>query len=304
MANVEFFKTTGEAVLRGYRPCKVCAPLEKIGETPAHISLLLKELGADPSLRLRDGDLRNRGIEPATIRRWFLKNHGITFHAYQRMFRINSAFKRLKRGAPATATAFDAGYESLSGFNDSFKTIFGFSPSGTKDRRVIDLTRLETPLGTMIACAVDEGVCLLEFGDRRMLETGLKVLARRMNATIVQGSNEHFEPLQKELERYFAGTLKEFSVPLHFPGTPFQQSVWKELQRIPYGTTRSYKEQAIGLGQPSAVRAVANANGTNRIALIIPCHRVIGDDGQLTGYGGGLWRKQWLLDHEKEHSLT
>lgn len=303
MANVEFFKTPKEAILRGYRPCKVCTPLEKAGETPPYISGLLKELSADPSLRLKDGELRIRGIEPATIRRWFLKNHGITFHAYQRMFRINSAFKRLKKGAPAIATAFDAGYESLSGFNDSFKTVFGFSPSRTRDQRVIDLIRLETPLGTMIACAVDEGICLLEFGDRRMLESQFKLLAKRLNATIVQGANPHFDVLQKELDNYFAGYLQKFDVPLFCPGTPFQQSVWSELKKIPYGMTRSYREQAALLGQPSAVRAVANANGINRIAIIIPCHRVIGDNGQLTGYGGGLWRKQWLLDLERAHYL-
>ena len=304
MANVEFFKTSKEAILRGYRPCKVCTPLEKAGETPAYISQILKELSLDPSLRLKDGALRSRGVEPATIRRWFLKNHGITFHAYQRMFRINSAFKRLKGGAPATSTAFDAGYESLSGFNDSFKTVFGFSPSKSRDQQVIDLARLETPLGTMIACAVDAGICLLEFGDRRMLETQFKLLAQRLNATIVQGANRHFELLQKELDVYFAGNLQQFKVPLHCPGTVFQQSVWTELQNIPYGTTRSYKEQATLLGQPSAVRAVANANGMNRIAIIIPCHRVIGDNGQLTGYGGGLWRKQWLLDLERDHRPT
>ena len=151
----------------------------------------------------------------------------------------------------------------------------------------------------MFACAVEQGICLLEFTDRRMLETELKTLAKKLNAVIIQGANEHFDLLKQELEEYFEGKRKEFTVQLFTLGTDFQQSVWKKLQAIKYGDTRSYKQQAVSIGKPNAVRAVANANGMNRIAIIIPCHRVIGDDGNLTGYGGGLWRKKWLLDHEK-----
>jgi AraC family transcriptional regulator, regulatory protein of adaptative response / methylated-DNA-[protein]-cysteine methyltransferase len=297
--NVEFFRTTKEAILKGYRPCKVCNPLEKSGETPAYIKEILKELHTNPSLRFKDWDLTRRGIEPSKIRRWFLKNHGITFHAYQRMFRINSAFKKIQNGESITAVAFDSGYESLSGFNDSFKSIFGVSPSNSKERKIINITRIETPLGTMYAGAVEEGICLLEFTDRKMLETELKSLAKRLNATIIQGVNQHFDLLKQQLDEYYDGKRREFTVPLFAPGSAFQQSVWKALLNIPYGSTRSYKQQATALNRPEAVRAVANANGMNRISILIPCHRVIGDNGTLTGYGGGLWRKQWLLDLEK-----
>ncbi|MDX2246714.1 MAG: methylated-DNA--[protein]-cysteine S-methyltransferase [Bacteroidia bacterium] len=302
--NVEFFKTAKEAILSGYRPCKVCHPLEKPGETPVYIQNLLKELSADPSQKFKDWDLKNRGIEPEKIRRWFLKNHGITFQAYQRMLRINSAFKKIQSGASVTATAFDSGYESLSGFNDSFKSVFGVSPTHSREKQVLDLTRLETPLGTMIACGTSQGICLLEFSDRKMLETEFKHLAKKLNATIVQGENPHFENLREEISEYFEGKRKTFNVPLFTPGTDFQQQVWRELQNIPYATTRSYKQQAIAIGKPESVRAVANANGMNRIAIIIPCHRVIGNDGNLTGYGGGLWRKKWLLDLEKSHTTV
>jgi AraC family transcriptional regulator, regulatory protein of adaptative response / methylated-DNA-[protein]-cysteine methyltransferase len=299
--NVEFFKTTKEAILHGYRPCKVCSPLEKLGETPKYIKDILKEISDNPSTKLKDWDLRSKGIEPGKLRRWFLKNHGITFHSYQRMFRINSAFKKIQNGETVTSVAFETGYESLSGFNDSFKSIFGVSPANSKDKQIINITRLETPLGTMFACAVEQGVCLLEFTDRRMLETEFKSLTKLLNASIVQGTNKHFDLLNQQLAEYFEGKRKKFSVPLFTPGTEFQQSVWTELQRIPYGSTRSYKQQAETLQRPEAVRAVANANGMNRIAIIIPCHRVIGNDGHLTGYGGGLWRKKWLLDFEKAH---
>ena len=133
-----------------------------------------------------------------------------------------------------------------------------------------------------------------------MLETEFKDLRKRLNAVILPGNNPYLKQVEIELRDYFRGKRKVFNVPLHTPGTGFQQFVWKGLREIPYGQTRSYKEQALALDKPNAVRAVASANGQNRIAIIIPCHRVIGADGKLVGYGGGLHRKKWLLDHEKK----
>nr|WP_295871537.1 methylated-DNA--[protein]-cysteine S-methyltransferase [uncultured Chitinophaga sp.] len=300
--NIEFFPTSKECILKGYRPCKVCRPLEQLDQTPDNIRQLLQDLADEPGLKIKDADLLQRGIEPHQVRRWFLKNHGITFHAYQRMFRINSAFKKIQQGESVSGAAFDAGFESLSGFGDSFKSIFGVSPKKSRAQRVIDLKRLETPLGTMYACAVEEGVCLLEFTDRKMLETEFLYLSRVLNATIVQGDNPHFTTLEAQLKAYFAGQLKTFTVPLYMPGSAFQQSVWQVLQEVPYGVTRSYKDQAVALGKPEATRAVANANGMNKISILVPCHRIIGADGSMTGYGGGIWRKQWLLEFEKNNA--
>jgi AraC family transcriptional regulator of adaptative response/methylated-DNA-[protein]-cysteine methyltransferase len=131
-----------------------------------------------------------------------------------------------------------------------------------------------------------------------MLETEIRDLQLRLNAIILHGENEITKQTKRELTEYFDGKRKDFTVSLDAPGTEFQKSVWKVLRSIPYAGTRSYKEQAEILGKPKAVRAVANANGCNRIAIILPCHRVIGKDGSLTGYGGGLERKKWLLEHE------
>jgi AraC family transcriptional regulator of adaptative response/methylated-DNA-[protein]-cysteine methyltransferase len=167
---------------------------------------------------------------------------------------------------------------------------------------IITTKKIETGLGTMIGGAVDDGICLLEFSDRRMLPREYSDLERYFKARIEEGEHPYLEKLTLQLNEYFEGRLKEFSLPLVTPGTEFQKKVWKELMNIPYGTTRSYFEQSIALGKPEAIRAVANANGMNRISIIIPCHRVIGSDGHLTGYGGGLKRKRWLLDHEKNHS--
>lgn len=299
--NVEFFTTTKEAIQKGYRACKICHPMERVGVTPDYINHVLGLLDKDPSLKLKDYDLLQLGVEPSKIRRWFLKNHGITFHAYQRMYRINTAFKKLQEGTSVTDIAFDSGYESLSGFNDSFKKIFGVSPKNSKEKQVIDFTRIETDLGTMVTCATDKGICLLEFSDRKGLETELKQLAKSYNASIIQGYSTYFDQLKEELDAYFSGSLQSFSIPLDISGTDFQKQTWMALQDIPYGSTSSYLRQAETLGKPSAIRAVANANGMNKIAIIIPCHRVIGSDGSLTGYAGGLWRKRKLLDLEKKY---
>ena len=297
--NVEFFDNIKDAILKGYRPCKVCKPLENPDETPAEIQKLMDELSADPSLKFKDYDLVKRGLEPANVRRWFLKHHGMTFHTFQRMFKINSAFKKLQQGENVLDVALDNGYESLSGFNDSFKNVFGVSPKNSKMEKIVDLKRIETPLGTMIACANENGICMLEFSDRKALPTELKEISKHFDANIVQGENPHFKTLEKELEEYFERKLKDFTVPLAPVGTDFQKKVWEILRTIPYGTTRTYQQQADTLGNPKAVRAVANANGLNKISIIIPCHRVIGSNGTLTGYGGGIWRKQKLLELEK-----
>lgn len=303
--NVEFFLHSKDAILKGYRPCKVCKPLENPNETPNYIQKILEELSIDPSLKLKDLDLVAREIEPATIRRWFLKNHGMTFQAFQRKLRLNNAFKKIQQGENIMETAYESGFESLSGFNDSFKTIFGVSPKNTlltsvgNNSNIIDLKRMETPIGTMYAAATEEGICMLEFTDRNGVESEFKDLAKVLNATIVQGENPHFKTLEKELSEYFEGNRKEFSVPLAPVGTEFQKSVWKILAKIPYGETWTYRKQAEVLGDVKKVRAVANANGMNKISILLPCHRVIGSNGTLTGYGGGIWRKQKLLELEQ-----
>ena len=166
------------------------------------------------------------------------------------------------------------------------------------EKQIVNLIRFETPLGEMLACASQQGICLLEFLDGKMLTHELSNIAKRLTATVEISTNPLFDQLQNELHEYFDGKRKEFSVPLHFVGTDFQKRVWSELLNIPFGVTRSYKQQALALGNLAAIRAVAGANGMNKIAIVVPCHRVIGDGGQLVGYSGGLWRKQRLLKIE------
>ncbi len=297
--NVIFFDCAKDALDYGFRPCKRCHPMENPGKQPVWIVSLLEEINKNPQVTFKDVDLRKRGLEPNRVRRWFKQNHGITFQGYLRALRINQAFGHLQEGDAVTTTAFDSGYQSLSGFQDSFKKQFGKAPTHSLEKTVIQITRLETPLGPMLAGANQEGICLLEFSDRRMLETQLKRLKQHLKAETLPGKNALFIELEKQLNAYFAGQLQQFDLPLVYPGTTFQVTVWEQLRNIPYAETRSYKDLSVMMQRPTAVRAIGRANGDNRLAILIPCHRVIGENGKLTGYGGGLWRKQYLLDLEQ-----
>ncbi len=297
--NVEFFSNQTEALQNGYRACKICKPMKPAGDAPDWLTPLLKEV-ENGRIKFRDYELREMGMSPSKIRRYFKQHHGMTFQAYLRMHRINGAFLKIKEGNKVTSTAFAQGYESLSGFSDTFKNMTGFSP-GTEGQ-IITINRIPTPLGPMMIGVTDEGLCLLEFTDRRMIETQIETLKKRLKADMVTGQHPMIALVKGQLDEYFAGKRKDFELPLVTPGTDFQNKVWKELTTIPYGRTRSYKQQADAIGDVKAVRAVARANGENRLSIVIPCHRVIGSDGSIVGYGGGVHRKQWLLKHEFENS--
>jgi O-6-methylguanine DNA methyltransferase len=157
---------------------------------------------------------------------------------------------------------------------------------------------IETPVGTMIAGASPDAVVLLDFAHRPMIRAQLAAVRRRIGPTSDAGSPQ-LDRLERQLGEYFGGGRREFDVPLDVPGSPFQERVWSELATIPYGETISYRELAERVGTPSAFRAVGRANGSNRVAIVIPCHRVIAADGRLGGYGGGLPAKEWLLALEQ-----
>ena len=161
---------------------------------------------------------------------------------------------------------------------------------------------IDTPLGEMLAAATDQGICVFDFTHRKMISNILNRVQTALGMDFQEGDHPHFHLLEAQMNEYFSGVRKDFDLPLHLLGTPFQMRVWEGLKQIPFGETRSYKKQSIFLGDEKAIRAVARANGENGIAIIIPCHRVIGENGSLVGYGGGLWRKQWLLKHERAHS--
>lgn len=299
--NVLFYTDFKEALDAGFRPCKICRPTENTHGAPSSVVQAIELIHANPKERIKDWQLKQQGISPEQIRRWFGKHYGMTFHAFQRMLRVNTALQELKEGKRVTDAALDSGYESLSGFGYTYKKMIGKMPKGSAQTNIILIHRFTTVLGPMFVCATAQGVCLLEFVDRRMLETEFKELQRRYQARIIASENEHTQQAEREITEYFAGKRQTFDVALDIRGTDFQQSVWRLLQTVPYGQTSNYQAQAVKLGKPQALRAVASANGHNRIAIIIPCHRIIGKDGSMVGYGGGIARKQWLIKHEQQY---
>ncbi|MCB1164658.1 MAG: methylated-DNA--[protein]-cysteine S-methyltransferase [Leptospiraceae bacterium] len=298
--NVEFYPDSDTAAAAGFRPCKICRPTElPVEDVPEFFRVLSERLGAEPLERLTDQKIRSLGFVPATVRRWFKRRYNMTFQAWQRMLRMNAAFQRLQQGENVTVAALASGYESLSGFGASFRNAFGFAPSQKEPLRMITARRLESPIGPLLACAVDEGICYLQFMDQRLLESELKDMCRRLKAVMLYGEHPHLAALADQLAQYFDGDRRNFDLPIAVPGTDFQRRAWRALQEIPYGTTASYADQARALGSPGAVRATGTANRLNRVTIVVPCHRVIGSNGGLSGYGGGVWRKQWLLQFEK-----
>jgi AraC family transcriptional regulator of adaptative response/methylated-DNA-[protein]-cysteine methyltransferase len=278
--------------------------LEANGKPPEWAQGLISRVEAAPDARLKAADLRAVGITPERARRWFQQHYGMSFTAWCRGNRLAAAFMRIRQGATLDDAILDSGFESYSGFREAFSRVFGETPGRSRENGdQVVVTMLETPLGPVLAGAADDGITLLEYTDRRMLEHNLKAMRRRFGCAVVPGQHPLLERLRNELIDYFQGVRQEFTLPLVPRGTPFQEKVWQELRRIRYGQTISYDELGGRIGQPTAQRAVARANGMNYIAILIPCHRVIGKDGSLTGYGGGLWRKRLLLELERTGRL-
>jgi AraC family transcriptional regulator of adaptative response/methylated-DNA-[protein]-cysteine methyltransferase len=301
--NIEFFRSGSEAVRAGYRPCKRCQPELANGQPPEWISHLMARAVESPGTRISARDLRSLGIQPERARRWFQKHRGMTFAAWCRGQQLSRAFTQIRSGLPMDDVVFGHGFESHSGFRTAFTRAFGKPPGKVRGGDCLRVTLFDTPLGPMLAAASDEGVCQLEFADHRELQRNYAEMRRHFALPVVPGENAVLQKLHRELQEYFSGARREFTVSFTLRGTDFQQGVWRELQHIPYGRTTSYEAIARKIGSPAAVRAVARANGTNRLYLLVPCHRVIAKDGGLSGYGGGVWRKRLLIELERTGKL-
>lgn len=197
-------------------------------------------------------------------------------------------------------TQVDSQYESSSDFRDAFSKIIGASPKRAH-KKVLTFAWLDTALGPMLVIADEKQLYLLEFIERRGLKKEIQQLRDELLAAIIPGKTKPIDSIEQELNLYFQGKLKRFKTPFILIGSDFQKSVWKALCDIPCGQTKSYAEQAQLINKPTAYRAVANANGMNQLAIIVPCHRIIRRCGEIGGYGGGIARKQWLLEHEKKY---
>jgi AraC family transcriptional regulator of adaptative response/methylated-DNA-[protein]-cysteine methyltransferase len=298
--NVEYFPSPTDALYAGYRPCARCAPLEKEKRPPELVKRLCEMVEQSPHQKITGINLRSMGIDPSTARRQFQRYYGMTFQAYLRARRMGQALRQIRDGESVIGAQLDHGFDSASGFWEAFKQVFGRPPSKAQAISCLYAKWIDTPLGAMVAVADDRGLHLLEFVDRRGLERELLALRKQTGSVILPGNNPYLTEIAEQLKDYFEGSNFTFTVPLVTTGTPFEKAAWEELLNIPPGSTRSYSQLAKKVGNAGAVRAIGRANGRNRLAIVIPCHRVIRADGSLCGYGGGIWRKQWLIDHEKK----
>ena len=298
--NVEFFPTPNEALLGGYRPCLRCRPMDPQKRPPELIERLRAEVERAPDGKITDKELAALSIDPSTARRQFKRHYGMTFQAYHRARRMGLALREVRNGGRVEEARNGSGFQSESGFRDAFTKIFGETPTTARKQGGLFAERIETPLGSMLAIADDEGLRLLEFVDRRAMEREMSILRNRLETNIVPGQHRHLDAVRAQLSGYFAGKNLEFNLPLAPVGSPFQLRAWELLRTIPVGETRSYSWMADKLGDVEMRRAVGRANGENMMCIVIPCHRVIRADGNLCGYGGGLWRKKWLLEHERK----
>lgn len=296
--NVTYFASPAAAEAAGFRACKRCRPADA-DDRPAWARRLMSAVERAPEQTWNETALRRFGVDASTARRWFRKRLGLTFAAWARARRLEVARATLARGGRVDDAVLDSGFGSHSGFRDAFTRAFGAAPGRARSSDRIAFDWLPSPLGPLVVAATDAGLCLLEFGEPARLRRQIERLQTRFALPAAPGRNAILRQLARELEAYFEGGLRAFRVPLLYPGTPFQESVWTALLTIPYGETRSYAQIADAIGAPGAQRAVGTANGSNRIAIVIPCHRVINASGGLGGYGGGLRRKEFLLRLEQ-----
>lgn len=298
--NCTFHATIGECIEAGYRPCKRCHPLRAAALADPQVAALLAALDERPDIRWSEARVEQMGFDPSTVRRSFKRQFGMTFLEMARQRRLRDGFEVLAAGGKVITAQHEASFDSASAFRAAFARLLGCAPAELHATGMLRATWIPTPLGDMIAVSSRSHLHLLEFVDRKALPAELGRLQAGAGERIGLGTMPPSEQAAAELAAYFEARSSRFETPLAMAGTPFSRQVWDALREIPAGETRSYSDIARQIGRPAATRAVARANGANQIALMVPCHRVIGADGSLTGYGGGLWRKQRLIEIERQ----
>jgi AraC family transcriptional regulator of adaptative response/methylated-DNA-[protein]-cysteine methyltransferase len=299
--NCVYFETVADCIEAGFRPCQRCNPLNSSDLATAS---LIAALENRPGYRWTEADIEALGFDCSTVRRAFKRQFGITFLEMARQRRLREGMRRISEGGKVIEAQIDAGFESASAFRSAFSKLLGQSPRDFSASAGLLADWIATPLGPMIAVSDRNALHLLEFVDRKALATELRALRKFSGADLGIGQHSPTEQIEDELTEFFSTNSATFQAPIALRGSPFAEKVWRALCEIPPGETRSYADIAATIGQPSAVRAVARANGANRIAIVVPCHRVIGADGSMTGYGGGLWRKRRLIELESHFALA
>ena len=303
--NVTFFALPEAAERAGYRPCKRCRPRDIAVRDPqaevvqqvcryiaAHLdeSLTLDELGAQVN------------VSPFHLQRTFKQVMGISPREYAEACRLDQLKTHLRNGDSVTGALYEAGFNSSSRLYDRAPASLGMTPAAYRKGGAgmrIGYTIVDSPLGRLLVAATERGVCAVSLGDDTVLES---TLLGEYPAAQIQRDDTHLHQWVSAILDYLNGWQPHLDLPVDVQATAFQRRVWQELQNIPYGETRSYSEVARAIGSPKAVRAVANACANNPAALVIPCHRVVREDGSLGGYRWGIQRKAALLQQEREHA--
>jgi AraC family transcriptional regulator of adaptative response/methylated-DNA-[protein]-cysteine methyltransferase len=300
-ANVRFHETREEAEAAGYRPCKRCRPDqpslgEQHAEKVAQACRLIETADEEPKL---DALAEAVGLSAYHFHRIFKQALGVTPKAYAMAHRSKRARKSLVEKGTVTEAIYDAGFNSNGRFYANSWEMLGMTPSDFRSGasgQTIRYTIGKSSLGLTLIAASEKGICAIFFGDE---PEGLREdLQATFPRAVIVGADKSFEKLTAKVLAFVDDPAKDLDLPLDVRGTAFQQRVWDALRRIPIGSTMSYAGLAKEIGAPKAVRAVARACATNPVAVAIPCHRVVGSNGSLTGYRGGVERKRALLAKE------
>lgn len=288
--NVLFFNSREEAELAGFRPCKRCRPdlpsYDPAAETAESAKILIDRAFAD-RVTLQ-GELNSLGVSRRRLAGLFEKRYAMSPEQYLNQVRFSHAKGMLAEGKRITDVAFAVGLETPSAFAVFFKKQAGISPSEYMARQAAEAPYCfcQTPIGTARISEDESGIAGIRFVDwEPSLETA-------------PANGIYLEDAAKQFQEYFAKKRRAFDVPLSLHGSEFQRTVWRQIQMIPYGETRSYQDIALCIGNPKAARAVGMANNRNPVLIMVPCHRVVGKGNRIVGYAGGIERKQFLLDLE------
>ena len=302
--NCTFFENPGDCIAAGFRPCKRCHPLAPVARLDPLVDQMLKAFDADPMRRWSETCVRSMGFDPSTVRRAFKRHFGMTFLEMARHRRLRHSAEVLAKGDKVIEAQLSAGFEAPSAFRAAFAKLMGRAPGEFAENALLRASWIDTPIGAMVTICDATQLHLLEFPERKGLVREVQRLFQFSKGQLGFGRFAFTDQVQEQLTKFFEGRQPKFDLPLALHGTDFSKTVWRALQDIPAGQTRSYAQLAQAIARPTAMRAVARANGANQIAIVLPCHRVIGADGTLTGYAGGLWRKQKLIELERAYAAA
>ena len=302
--NCTFFENPGDCIAAGFRPCKRCHPLAPVARLDPLVDQMLKAFDADPMRRWSETCVTAMGFDPSTVRRAFKRHFGMTFLEMARHRRLRHSAAILAKGDNVVEAQLSAGFESPSAFRAAFAKFMGRTPGEFTENAQLRASWIDTPIGAMVTICDAKQLHLLEFPERKGLAREVQRLFQFSKGQLGFGRFAFTDLVQTQLAEFFGGQRSKFDLPLALHGTDFSKTVWHALQDIPAGQTRSYAQLAQSIARPTAMRAVARANGANQIAIVVPCHRVIGADGTLTGYAGGLWRKQKLIELERAYAAS